>query len=125
MSQRAIAGVVGVGVGTINRDLRLGEFVLALLLALPLVRLPSRPVIGSGVPLQQAHRLDVNVSALGLVHRLAELEDVVVDRADEEWDALIDPAAAAWSSGSTTSGRTPRTGPRWLRVVHLWVQMAA
>jgi hypothetical protein len=30
MSQRAIAGVVGVGVGTINRDLRLGEFLLAL-----------------------------------------------------------------------------------------------
>jgi len=38
MSQRAIAGVVGVGVGTINRDLRLGEFLLAFLLALPLIR---------------------------------------------------------------------------------------
>jgi hypothetical protein len=35
MSQRAIAGVVGVGVGTINRDLRLGKF----LLAFPLIRL--------------------------------------------------------------------------------------
>jgi hypothetical protein len=56
MSQRAIAGVMGVGVGTINPDLRLGELLLAFLLALPLVRLawyvlPSRPVIGSGVPL--------------------------------------------------------------------------
>ena len=38
MSLRAIAGVVGVGVGTINRDLRLGEFLLAFLLALPLIR---------------------------------------------------------------------------------------
>jgi len=42
--------------------------------------------------LEQVHRLDVNVSALGLVHKLAELDDVVVDRADEESDALIDPA---------------------------------
>jgi hypothetical protein len=39
MSQRAITGVVGVGVGTINRDLRLGKFLMAFLLALPLVRL--------------------------------------------------------------------------------------
>jgi hypothetical protein len=39
VSQRAIAGVVGVVVGTINPDLRLGEFLLAFLPALPLVRL--------------------------------------------------------------------------------------
>jgi hypothetical protein len=37
----------------------------------------------------------VNVSALGLVHKLAELDDVVVDRADEESDALIDPAGCS------------------------------
>ena len=35
------------------------------------------------------------MSALGLVHKLAELDDVVVDRADEESDALIDPAGCS------------------------------